>query len=295
MNDPTDAPDRDAPEGAVRAGEVRAVRLSVALLAVATLAAVGFVVVFTVHDNTQLEGGLLALALFAIAMALAVWANALLPHAPHVEDRPPLRATDDQRQALVLDVERAEGVGRRPVLVRAATVAGVALAAALVVPLRSLGPRPGKAALRTRWRYRVRAVTLDATPVRADQVPVDGMVTVFPEGATEADRGQVVLIRLPKGTLDPAAPHVDDDAGTLVAFSKVCTHAGCPVGLYQRESRTLLCPCHQSAFDITDGAKPISGPAAWPLPQLPIEIDDAGYVRSTGDLSVPPGPGWWRD
>jgi ubiquinol-cytochrome c reductase iron-sulfur subunit len=285
MSGPAELPDR----------EVRAVRWSVGLLAGAAVAAVGFMVTYTIHDSPQIEGPLLAVALLSIAFAIATWAKALLPDDPHVEDRPPLGASEEQRRALMSDLDRAEGVGRRPILVRAAAAAGLALLAALVVPLRSLGPPPGKAALRTRWRYRVRAVTADGKPVRADQVPVDGLVTMFPEGATDSDRGQAVLIRLPKGTLDPKAPHVDDAAGTLVAFSKVCTHAGCPVGLYQSDSRTLLCPCHQSAFDVTDGAKPLSGPAAWPLPQLPIEVDRDGFVRSTGDLSAPPGPGWWKD
>lgn len=274
---------------------VRAVRWTAALLLVAAAAAIGFIVTYTVHDSPQIEGVLLAVALLSIALAIAISAKALLPDEPHVEDRPPLGASDAQRRALMADLARVDGVSRRSVLVRAASVAGLALAAAVLVPLRSLGPRPGKAALRTRWRYRVRAVTADGKAVRADEVPVDGLVTIFPEGAANSDRGQVVLIRLPKGALGADGDHVEDDAGTLVAYSKVCTHAGCPVGLYQSDSRTLLCPCHQSVFDVTDGAKPLSGPAAWPLPQLPIEVDDAGFVRSTGDFPVPPGPGWWRE
>ena len=129
----------------------------------------------------------------------------------------------------------------------------------------------------------------------ASEVPLDGLVTVFPEGAAASDQAQVVLIRVPEGALDLPADRKGWAPGGLIAYSKVCTHAGCPVGLYQSDSRTLLCPCHQSAFDVLDAAKPLGGPAAWPLPQLPIEVDDQGYVRSTGDLSAPPGPGWWRD
>jgi ubiquinol-cytochrome c reductase iron-sulfur subunit len=79
----------------------------------------------------------------------------------------------------------------------------------------------------------------------------------------------------------------------IIAFSKVCTHAGCPVGLYEASSRQLLCPCHQSAFDVLAGARPVSGPAAWPLPQLPLTVDDDGVLRATGDFSEPVGPGWW--
>jgi ubiquinol-cytochrome c reductase iron-sulfur subunit len=80
----------------------------------------------------------------------------------------------------------------------------------------------------------------------------------------------------------------------LIAFSKVCTHAGCPVGLYQAETHQLLCPCHQSAFDVLRAARPVSGPAAWPLPQLPLMVAADGTLRAGGDFSEPVGPGWWR-
>jgi ubiquinol-cytochrome c reductase iron-sulfur subunit len=82
--------------------------------------------------------------------------------------------------------------------------------------------------------------------------------------------------------------------GTLVAFSKVCTHAGCPVGLYQAETRELFCPCHQSAFNVLKGAQPASGPATRALPQLPLGIDDDGYLIALGDFPEPVGPGFWN-
>jgi ubiquinol-cytochrome c reductase iron-sulfur subunit len=79
-----------------------------------------------------------------------------------------------------------------------------------------------------------------------------------------------------------------------VVYSKICTHAGCPVGLYQRETQQLLCPCHQSSFDVLHHAKPVFGPAAAPLPQLPIELGADGFLRATGDFSEPVGPSFWR-
>ncbi|MGI8710668.1 MAG: Rieske 2Fe-2S domain-containing protein [Acidimicrobiales bacterium] len=274
----------------------RAARWSAALLVLAIASAVAFVVVYTVDDSIQLEGVLLAVTLLSIGMALAVWAKALLPSEPRVEDRPPLRSDQAQRGAVGQDLDRAGGVGRRPLLVHLAGGALVALAAAIIAPLRSLGPGPGgKAALRTRWRFKVRAVTSDGVPVKADAVPLEGLVTVFPEGATDSEQGQVVLVRVREQALDLPAGRDGWAPNGLVAYSKVCTHAGCPVGLYQAAARTLLCPCHQSSFDVTTGAQPLSGPAAWPLPQLPIEVDGDGFVRSTGDLSAPPGPGWWKE
>src|SRR5690606_34527166 len=79
-----------------------------------------------------------------------------------------------------------------------------------------------------------------------------------------------------------------------IAYSKVCTHVGCPVGLYEADLGTLLCPCHQSTFDVYDAAKPVFGPAAKPLPQLPLEIDDDGVIVATGPFSDPVGPGFWN-
>jgi ubiquinol-cytochrome c reductase iron-sulfur subunit len=81
--------------------------------------------------------------------------------------------------------------------------------------------------------------------------------------------------------------------GTHVAYSKICTHAGCPVGLYRAESQSLICPCHQSQFDVADGGKPFFGPAARPLPQLPLGVDEEGILVAQGDFPEPVGPAFW--
>src|SRR5207249_12333874 len=107
--------------------------------------------------------------------------------------------------------------------------------------------------------------------------------------------GQIVLTRVPSDELRLPAGREDWTPGGLVAYSKVCTHAGCPVGLYQTDTRTLLCPCHQSVFDVLRAAEPRTGPAGWPLPQPSLVVDDDGYVRSDGDFSSPVGPGWWSE
>jgi ubiquinol-cytochrome c reductase iron-sulfur subunit len=138
-------------------------------------------------------------------------------------------------------------------------------------------------------------VTSDGALVRADDVPLDGLVTVFPEHDPGSADGQAVLLRVRADQLSTVPGREAWTPGGLVAFSKVCTHAGCPVGLYEPDTHTLLCPCHQSAFDVLDSAKPVTGPAAWPLPQLPLLIDGDGYVASIGDFSAPVGPGWWKE
>ena len=164
---------------------------------------------------------------------------------------------------------------------------------AALFPIRSLGPRAGRALLETPWRAGLRLVTDDGTPVRAEDVPLDGLVTVFPEGHAGSADGQAVLVRVKPGLLHPAPGRESWSPDGLIAYSKVCTHAGCPVGLYQSKDHTLLCPCHQSAFDVLDGAKPVSGPAAVKLPQLPLRLDADGYLRARGDFSAPVGPAFW--
>ncbi len=130
-------------------------------------------------------------------------------------------------------------------------------------------------------------------PVRASEVPLGGLVTVFPEGAVGSADGQAVLVRVEPQLLDlPAGRDTWAPEGLLV-YSKVCTHAGCPVGLYEAQHHELLCPCHQSAFNVLNGAHPTSGPAARAQPQLPIQIASDGTLIALGDFSDPVGPGYW--
>jgi ubiquinol-cytochrome c reductase iron-sulfur subunit len=118
------------------------------------------------------------------------------------------------------------------------------------------------------------------------------VVTVFPEAHEDAADSQTLLIRLPAGVSAPGPR--DWSVSGVVAFSKICTHAGCPVGLYQAETQELFCPCHQSTFSVPEGAKPTFGPATRPLPQLPIGVNDDGYVIALSDYTEPVGPGFWN-
>lgn len=272
----------------------RAERIGVAAFVVAALAATAFAVSFwTGGEHTQLQGLLLGVAFVGIGLGLALWANRLLPGREHTEARTALRATPDEVAAVNAELDRGELVARRVWLRRSAIAAGGALGVALVSPLRSLGPRPGNALLRTAWHGGARVVTADGELVFAAQVPDSALLTVFPQGAVGAADAQAVLVRVDPTLLRLAPRRASWAPDGLVAYSKVCTHAGCPVGLYEAEIHQLLCPCHQSSFDVLHGAEPVSGPAAWPLPQLPLTVDDDGVLRATGDFSSPVGPGWW--
>jgi ubiquinol-cytochrome c reductase iron-sulfur subunit len=273
--------------------ERSAERAVVACFALATAAAVALMVTYWHGGQPQLEGLFLGLALGAIGVGLILWANALLAGI-HEEHRSPLVASPEETQALQDDLERTGVLHRRAALRGGLLVAGGALGLAALFPIRSLGPRPGRTLLRTSWASGPRVVTLDGEPVRPDDVALGGLLTVFPEGDAGSADGQAVMMRVEPSLLRLPADRKTWAVDGIVAFSKVCTHAGCPVGLYEADTHELLCPCHQSAFAVLEGARPISGPAAWPLPQLPLAVGDDGVLRSTGDFSDPVGPGWWR-
>jgi ubiquinol-cytochrome c reductase iron-sulfur subunit len=236
---------------------------------------------------------LLGVSLGALAAGFVRWGERLMPAGPFVEERRELAASPEERRAAEEDLEREE-LPRRRFLVRMLIAAGAALAAALLFPIRSLGPSPGDTLLRTAWRRGMRLVTPEGQPVSAATVQVGGVLTVFPEGRTEAADAQAVLIRVDPAALTPAPGRGGWAPDGNVAYSKICTHAGCPVSLYEQETSRILCPCHQSQFDVTQGAKPVFGPATRSLPQLPITVDDEGYFVARSDYIEAVGPTYWN-
>ena len=167
------------------------------------------------------------------------------------------------------------------------------LGAALAIPVFSLGPAPGRALFETSWRPGARLAVHGGEPVRPDQIPVGGVLTVFPDGDDSDPNAATLLVRV-----EPELLQLEADGATyapegFVAYSKICTHAGCPVGLYRAAQHTLICPCHQSEFDVLRGAVPISGPAARPLPQLPIRLEGDAFV-AVDDYPEPVGPSFWN-
>jgi ubiquinol-cytochrome c reductase iron-sulfur subunit len=257
---------------------------------VAAAAGLALLVVYLLGGQTQAEGVLLFACLGGIGFGIVVWSQRLLPDDFTEEPRHPPRPT---REATAPRPAEA-AISRRSVLRRLLGLAFGGLAAALAVPVLSLGPAPGPSLFRTSWRAGRRLVDVDGHPVTSASLPLDGIVTVFPEGDPGSASGQAVLLRV-----DPASLRLPSDrlAGApdgFVCYSKVCTHAGCPVGLYRTAEHRLLCPCHQSTFDVLDGAVPTSGPAARPLPQLPIRLLPDGTFAALGDFSEPIGPSFWN-
>ncbi|MBA3728838.1 MAG: Rieske 2Fe-2S domain-containing protein [Actinobacteria bacterium] len=288
--------------GAVDAGgrldpvvERRASRRIGVLLLASIAAALGLLVVYARGGQPQLEGALLGVALGGIGMALILWGKHLFPAEEVTGDREPHPSERGERDAAERSfAEGGRPVARRAFLARLLIGAAGALGLAAIFPIRSLGPSPGTSLLRTSWRRGFRLVTEEGVPIRAIELQPGSAVTVFPEGHLGEPDSVAVVVKVEPGLLHLPPDRADWAPEGNVCYSKLCTHAGCPVGLYSAETHQLQCPCHQSAFDVTAAAEPVFGPAARPLPQLPITVDENGYLTAAGDFSDPVGPGFWN-
>lgn len=270
--------------------------VTVSLLA-AIASGIGLLVLYVQGGQTQLEGILIFLAFGSVGLALGLWVRLVVGPDEIVEPRYPMASTEEQRAAFTAVYDEAVGEvvdgGRRRFLLRLLGAAAATLGLAIAFPLRSLGPGPEAELFRTAWRPGARLVDLEGHPIRLADVAIDQALTVFPEDAPRSADSQAFLI----GTRSDAIvldALVEPTAPGTVCYSKICTHSGCPVGLYRAQAGELLCPCHQSTFDVNRGAAVKSGPAGRPLPQLPITVDDEGFLVALGDFSEPVGPSFWN-
>lgn len=259
------------------------------------LGAAGFAALYVTGNRTQLAGLCVFVAAGGLALGLGLWARWFMPNGPDVEHRPQLRSEDEERREFLADFQRGDRpFTRRRLLTRllGAGVIGGVLAA--LFPFKSLGPNPGSALAHTAWRPGRRLVTQDGAPVHPSDLEVGSALTVFPEGSKSPGDSQTVLVNYGAAPFRPRRGREQWTVDNLVAYSKVCTHAGCPVGLYDAVNHQLMCPCHQSLFDVLDGARPVFGPATRSLPQLPLEVDTAGFLAARRDYTEPVGPGYWH-
>ncbi|MGH2580990.1 MAG: Rieske (2Fe-2S) protein [Actinomycetota bacterium] len=260
----------------------------------ATLAALGLFVVYIAGGQPQVEGALLFVALAGIGAGLMVWATRLMTGIGQVtQSRRHAPPPEEKQAAIEAMAGGVEEMSRRRLLYRLLLGAAGALGLAALFPIRSLGRAPGASLFRTEWRRGLRLVDVDGNLVTRDTLEVDSFTTVFPEGAVGSGDSQAVLIRVQSGSLQLPPDRLAVAPDGYVAYSKICTHAGCAVGLYLARVHQLRCPCHQSTFDVLNGAQPEYGPAARALPQLPIEIDPDGTMRALGDFTAPVGPSFW--
>ena len=265
-----------------------------------------FIPVMGNQNAHQLGLGLgMAISLFFIGMGAIHWAKTLMPDTEVVAQRHEFRSPDSDRKEFVDAVKSgagASGLGRRSLIKKSL---GAALGLSALSPLlllRDLGPLPKKEFETTSWKSGTYLVTDPGNRrIKASDLEVGAVAQVLPEiedpehrALSDIGKDAVLLIRLrpQEFNLTPAKLAMTHDG--IIAFSKICSHMGCAVALYEQQTKHLLCPCHQSTFDVTRGAKVIFGPAARPLPQLDITVDGEGYLIARAAFNEPVGPSFWE-
>ncbi|WP_341999897.1 Rieske 2Fe-2S domain-containing protein [Microbacterium sp. LWH7-1.2] len=271
-----------------------------------------------IRNNNLFIGLGIAFALLAIGVGAIHWSKAVMSDKEFVEPRHATRGRDTTREAAIkafADADADSGFGRRAMVRNSLIAALVASVVPGVVLFRGLAPfnspekphagDPVYLLEHTMWKEGMRlAHDPSGEPIKAADLTLGSAVHVIPEALAEVSHSDgyldekakaiVLLIRMLPEQLTESEDRKEWSYNGIVAYSKVCTHVGCPVALYEQQTHHLLCPCHQSQFDVTDHAKVIFGPAARPLPQLPITVDDEGYLIARSDFLEPVGPSFWE-
>jgi len=265
-----------------------------------------FIPVLGNTNAQQLGLGLgMAIALFCIGAGAIHWAKTLMPDEEVIAQRHEFRSEDEDRSDFIKTVKEgasAAGLGRRP-LIKRSLIAALGLSGLTpLLLLRDLGPLPKDDLTKTSWKTGTRLVTDPGDrPVRPEDLEVGAVAQTLPELAQGEERtlnnigkDAVLLIRLRPEEFNLDAERLSWTHEGIIAFSKICSHMGCAVALYEQQTKHLLCPCHQSTFDVTRAAKVIFGPAARPLPQLAITVDADGYLVAQQPFTEPVGPSFWE-
>jgi ubiquinol-cytochrome c reductase iron-sulfur subunit len=264
-----------------------------------------FIPIMGSQNAHQLGLGLgMAISLFFIGLGAIQWAKTLMPDHEVVMQRHEFRSPEEDRKDFVDTVKEGaanSGLGRRSLIKRSL---GAALGLSAISPillLRDLGPLPGPEQKMTNWKSGTYLVTDPGDRrIKASDLEVGSVAQVMPEFANPKDRhlddiakDALLLIRLRPSEFNLEPDRLAMTHEGIIAFSKICSHMGCAVALYEQTTKHLLCPCHQSTFDVTRAAKVIFGPAARPLPQLDITVDSEGYLIARKPFSEPVGPSFW--
>jgi len=262
----------------------------------------------SVRLNNLFIGIGISLALLAIGIGAVHWGKALMHEKEGVDLRHPVRgreATTERAVEIFRQADEESGFNRRTLVRNSLIGALIVFPLPAVVLFRGLAPQnedPVELLSTTMWAKGIR-LTRDpsGTPIKAADVTLGSAFHVIPEGLNEKEnrleekaKAAVLLMRLKPEDLHVSKGRENWNYDGIVAYSKICTHVGCPVALYEQQTHHLLCPCHQSQFDITHEAEVIFGPAKRPLPQLPITVDADGYLVARSDFTEPVGPSFWE-
>ncbi|GGV61724.1 MULTISPECIES: ubiquinol-cytochrome c reductase iron-sulfur subunit [Streptomyces] len=248
----------------------------------------------------------LGVALFCIGAGAVHWARTLMSDAELADERHPIEASPEVRAKVHADFKQGakeSAIGRRPL------IRNTLLGALTLVPfsglflLRDLGPLPHEKLRHTMWAKGKRLVNMNTNqPLRPEDISTGSLTFAKPDGLeeegneeyqTEIAKAALMIVRLQPDNIKDKRELEWSHQG-IVAYSKICTHVGCPISLYEQQTHHVLCPCHQSTFDLSDGARVIFGPAGHALPQLRIGVDSEGYLQALGDFEEPVGPAFWE-
>ena len=258
-------------------------------------------------------------AIFFIGAGAIQWAKKLMPDVEVVQERHDMTSPKDATEEAAATYERGKeesGFARYPIIRRTLIGALALFPIPLIIMLRDLwqtppGANPVEILSTTSWRDGMRIVPdighntgENVEGIRPEEIPVGGLVSALPYSIKELkedpvanmrERGKasIILVRMDPEEIRSQQGEGWDYQGIL-AYSKICTHVGCPIALYEHRTHHLLCPCHQSTFDLADSGNVIFGPAARRMPQLPIRVDEAGYLVATSDFQEPVGPSFWE-
>ncbi len=292
--------------------ERRAERRVAFWLMVAALGGIGYLLVSIfwpwryVSDHgpnflfTPLLGICMALGLGGLGIAVIGFGKWLMPEEEVIQHRHDGRSDEFDRVTTVATVREAgasAGLRRRGLILGALGMSVLGLTGMAIAPLIGLFKRPGRQLFTTPWRNGVRLVRDDGTPIKPADMKPGSIQTVFPDvpgGSTAADAATMLIRLRPGAHVAIRKGREDYNVDDYFAYSKICTHAGCPVSLFEQQSNRLLCPCHQSQFDVLDSCRPIFGPASRSLPQLPIRVDEQGYFVAKSDYTEAVGPAFWE-
>lgn len=264
--------------------------------------------------NVALGAGL-GLSLLCIGIGAIQWSRKLMSDHEIVEYRHSAASPEEDRTEALAALEEGiadSGIGRRPLVRNSLLGAMAALGLPAIVFLRDLGPLPGNKLEHTVWKKGMRVVQdVDGARIRPSDMEIGQLVNAEPEVFYQTDaeghhlyhgtellaekgKAAVILVRMHPDDITPVKGRENWGVDGILCYSKICTHVGCPISLWEQQTHHLLCPCHQSTFDLADNGKVVFGPAARHLPQLPLAVDSEGYLIATSDFTEPVGPSYWE-
>lgn len=253
-------------------------------------------------------GGTLGLALLLIGVGAIQWARRLMDDHEIVEERHAVSSSPQDRVEAVATLQQGADesqIGRRSLIRRTLIGALALLGIPPIIMLADLGPLPGNKSAHTIWRRGTRILNdITFRPLKPEDLELGALVNGVPANLLDLEEGkernnarakaQVLLIRMSPNEIRARENRKNWSVDGIMCYSRVCTHVGCPVNLYEQHTHQTLCPCHQSTFDLADNGRVVFGPAARSLPQLPIMVDGDGYLVAQSDFTEPIGPSYWE-